>query len=551
MKLKKRYWTLIIALALPLTFAGAHPMQQFSGRSAEDAASRQKIAEDFSEALIVAKDNYAGQIDFNRLTKSSILGMLETLDPHSGYFDREEWEKFQNEQRSRYSGIGSTIVPRNGKVYISAPFEGTPAHRAGLRFGDQIIEINGESTEGWSSRQVADKLLGPEGTRVNVKIRRLGAAEPLEYNIVRGSVPLPSITNYFLGPDGVGYIALLRGFNTTTYKELKDAMDDLRQQGMTSLILDLRDNRGGLVEQAWRVSNTFLYSGQKILSMRGRPGRFQAREIDAYNSTPVDLPLVVLINRGSASASEIVAGALQDHDRARLVGENSFGKGLVQTVFTLSDNSGLTLTTGHYYTPSGRLIQREYSGRSFYDYYLQRGDKEAVQKTEEKLTDSGRKVYGGGGIDPDVEIKFPASENELLQTWIESVFEFSRSLVAGKISGLEEFKIDRSANHRHRLRPGDYVVNDKVLAAFKNFLGTHKELKGDLARVERDAAWLRVRIRYEVATAAYGQEVASQVSLDGDPQMQRAIKEIPQARVMAEDIRRIRAQSRGGDVRKD
>ena len=550
MKLKTRYLTLIVALVLPLTFAGAHPMQRFSSRNAEDAALKQKIAEDFSEALIVAKDNYAGQIDFNRLTKASILGMLQTLDPHSGYFDREEWEKFQNEQRSRYSGIGSTIVPRYGKVYISAPFEGTPAHRAGLRFGDHIVEINGESTEGWSSRQVADKLLGPEGTRVKVKVLRMG--DPLEYSIVRGSVPLPSISNYFLGPNGVGYIALQRGFNTTTYKEMKDAMDDMQQQGMTSLIFDLRGNRGGLVDQAWRVSNIFLYSGQKIITMRGRPGgSFPPREINAYNSAPADLPLVVLIDRGSASASEIVAGALQDHDRARLVGENSFGKGLFQTVFTLSDNSGLTLTTGHYYTPSGRLIQREYAGRSFYDYYLQRGDKEAVQKTEEKLTDAGRKVYGGGGIDPDVEVKIPASENELLQTWIEPVFEFSRWLVAGKVSGLEEFKIDHPADHRHRLKPSDYAISDKVIAAFKNFVTAHKDLKANPARVDKDAVWLKIRIRYEVATAAYGQEVASQVLLDGDPQMQRAIKEIPQAKEMAEGIRRMRAQSRGGDGRKD
>jgi carboxyl-terminal processing protease len=320
---------------------------------------------------------------------------------------------------------------------------------------------------------------------------------------------------------------------------------------MTSLILDLRGNRGGLDDQAWKVSNIFLYKGQKIVSMRGRPGVFPAIERAAFNNTPDDYPLVVLINRGSASASEIVAGALQDHDRARIVGENSFGKGLVQNVFQLRDGSGLTLTTGKYYTPSGRLIQREYAGKSLYDYYLQRGDKEAVQKTEEKQTDSGRTVYGGGGIDPDVAVKIPAKEAELQRTWIEPVFQFARALAAGQISGLGEFKIDRSADHGHRLTAGEYLISDKVMAAFKEFIQQNKEFKLDPARADKDAAWIKRQIRYEIATAAYGQEIAYQVLLDGDVQMQAAITELPKAKSMAEDIRRTRAAARTGEVRRN
>jgi carboxyl-terminal processing protease len=543
MEYKRRFWSLAAVLVAPILFAGTHSAQR-----GLDSPSRQKILDDFTQALLLAQDNYAGQVDYERLTKASILGMLHTLDPHSSYLDRKDWEAFQNEQRSRYSGIGSTIASRNGKVYIISPFDGTPAHRAGIRYGDQIVEVNGESTEGWTSQQVSSKLLGPEGTPVMVKVKRAGLGQPLEFKLVRATVPLPSVNSYFMVGKGIGYIRLQRGFNTTTYDEIRRAIQSLRQQGMTALILDLRDNRGGLVEQAWKVSNIFLYKGQKILSMRGRPSAFQAREYEAFNTSPDDYPLVVLINRATASAAEIVAGALQDHDRARIVGENSFGKGLVQTVFQLSDGSGLTLTTGKYYTPSGRLIQRDYSNRSFYDYYVRRGD--SKKGSDERRTDAGRPVYGGGGIAPDVEVKFPQRELELQRLWLEPVFEFARLLVAGLIPGLEEFKIDHPADHHHRLQSDEYVITEKVMAAFRNFLREHKEFKIDGSRVEKDADFLRRQIRYEVVTAAYGQEVAYQVLLEGDVQMQQALAEIPKAKAMAEEIRRIWAASREGSLRR-
>ncbi|HKP86553.1 MAG TPA: S41 family peptidase, partial [Blastocatellia bacterium] len=351
---------------------------------------------------------------------------------------------------------------------------------------------------------------------------------------------------------GVGYINFDRGFNTTSYDEIRAAIRELQSQGMTSLVLDLRGNRGGLVDQAQKIANIFLYKGQKIVTMRGRPGRFPTREFVAINNEPVDYPLVVLIDRGSASASEILAGALQDHDRAVIVGENSFGKGLVQNIFPLTDGSGLTLTTGHYYTPSGRLLQRDYSGKSFYDYYLKRGDKDAaVQRTEEKRTDSGRTVYGGGGIDPDVAVKIPAHEAELIRVWIEPVFQFARQLIGGQVPGATEFKVDRSNDHRHRLAASEYQVSDKVIAAFKNYLREHKELKADEARVDKDAAWLKRRIRYEVVTAAYGEEIGRQVLNEGDVQMQRAVAELPKARAIVEEFRRARVASRGGEASKN
>ncbi|MFL6215045.1 MAG: S41 family peptidase, partial [Blastocatellia bacterium] len=449
--MKKKYLLLALALILPLTFAGAHPMQR-SAQSVDEAEARKRIANDFAEALLLAQEKSASAVDYDRAAKASINGMLRTLDPHSMYFDAKQWEEFQNDQRSRYFGIGSAIIQRNGKVYIWAPTDGTASYRAGLRYGDQIITINGESTEGWTQAQVRAKLIGPDGTPVVVKVDRLGVG-PLEFKLTRGAVPLPSLSNAFMLPGNIGYINLDRGFNTTTYDEVRRAIADLRQQGMTSLVFDLRLNHGGLVDQAWRVSNLFLYKDQKILSMRGRPASFPNREYMATNTAPDDYPVVVLISRETASAAEIVAGALQDHDRARLVGENSFGKGLVQNPFPLHDGSALVLTTGHYYTPSGRLIQRDYSGRSFYDYYLKRGDKEAVQRTEEKKTDNGRTVYGGGGIDPDVveKIRTTPKELEMQRAWFEPVFEFVHQLAAGQINGFPEYKIEKLVDHHHRL----------------------------------------------------------------------------------------------------
>jgi carboxyl-terminal processing protease len=479
--------------------------------------------------------------------------MLHTLDPHSSFLDKKEWQTFQNEQRSRYSGIGSTIAQRNGKVYIMSPFDGTPAYKAGIRYGDQIVEINGESTQGWNSQQVSNKLLGPEGTSVVVKVARIGLTDPLEFKLTRAFVPLPSITNSFMLPGGIGYINLQRGFNTTTADEMSEALKSLHDQGMTSLVLDLRANRGGLVDQAWKVANDFLYRGQRVVSMRGRPSVFPSRDLAANNSKPDESPLVVLINRGTASAAEIVAGALQDHDRARLVGENSFGKGLVQSVYTLKDGSGLTLTAGKYYTPSGRLIQRDYSNRSFYDYYLQRGDKEELQQhhPEEKHTDAGRTVYGGDGIQPDVAVKVPSHEFELERVWIEPLFAFTRELVAGTIPGLREFKVDRPADHNHQLGSSEYQISDKVVPALKEFLMAHKELKANVDRVDKDADFIRRWMRYEVATAAYGQEAAFEARLDGDVQMQKALAEIPKAKAMVDDIRRSTAAARGGALRRD
>jgi len=546
----QRVLSLIAALAAFFLFSGAHAgLRGASAFAAQDeGAVEDKIVEGYQAALTLAKANYAGTVDPEKVLTASVDGMLHTLDPHSSYFDKKQWQDFQSEQRSTYSGIGAVISPHEGKVYIWSPFDKTAAYKAGLVYGDQIVAIDGQSATGWGVAEVQKHLLGPAGTQVTVKVARLGVKDPIEFNLTRGSVPTPSIATSYMVGNGVGYIGMQGGFNLTTADEMTKDLQDLHSRGMTSLIIDLRGNRGGLVDQAYRVANNFLYAGQRIVMMKGRPGVFPSSDLRSRNPQPDDSPIVVMIDRGTASAAEIVSAALQDHDRAILVGESSFGKGLVQTPYTLRDGSGLILTQGKYYTPSGRLIQRDYSNRSFYDYYLQRGDKEALEKEgrEEKRTDSGRTVYGGDGISPDIESKISTHYIELIRDWTDPVFDFARQLVAGQIPGLSQFKIDHRAEHGHILTDSEYVVDDKVLDAFKKFLSEHKEIKApDQSRLQKDAEFLKVRIRYEVVTAAYGQEISYEVFLKGDPQMQAALAAVPASRKMEEAFARI-APSRAG-----
>jgi carboxyl-terminal processing protease len=556
MKFRRQYFSLVVPLLAMLLFSGAHSAQRLAlqGSDQDDSAIEGKILDGYEKALTLARANYAGKVDSDRVLTASIDGMLKTLDPHSSYFDQKAWQDFQNEQHSTYSGIGAVIAPHSGNVYIASPFNQTAAYKAGIRYGDRIVAIDGQSAEGWGVSQVQNKLLGPPGTPITVKVARAGQAEPLEFHMTRGSVASPSIPNIFMLGGGVGYVGLQKSFNTTTAEEMNRALQQLHSQDMSSLIIDLRCNRGGLVDQAFRVVNHFLYSGERVVLMKGRPSVFPTSDLRARNTQPDDIPIVVLIDRGSASAAEIVAAAFQDHDRAVLVGESSFGKGLVQSPYTLRDGSGLILTEGKYYTPSGRLIQRDYSNRSFYDYYLQRGDKEALehQAREEKRTDAGRAVYGGDGITPDVEAKLPREYIDLQQTWSESVFAFSRQLVEGQIPGLPEYKIDHAADFGYQLKDSDYVVSDKVLDAFKKFLAEHKDIKGpDISRVDKDANFLKLRIRYEIATAAYGQEAAYEVWLKFDPQMQKALAQLPEARTMAEGVRRVWAAARTGGAQRN
>ncbi len=514
------------------------------------ATDEQTVLADFAEALTIVEGNYVDKIEYDSLVKSAILGMLHTLDPHSNFFDKREYARFRIEQTSQYYGIGATIGPRNGKVYILAPFENTPAHRAGLRYGDQIVAINGESTEGWPSAQVSERLRGPRGTAVEVQVLRAGEAGPRTIRLVRDAVPLPSIENAYPIRPGIGYISLLRGFNTTTDNELEEALTKLASTGVNKVILDLRRNPGGLLEQAIRVADRFLYAGQLILTQKSRMGRRNAeRPYYAQNTSPNLMPLVVLVNQGTASASEIVTAAIQEHDRGLVVGEPTFGKALVQTILPLPFGAGLTLSTAKYLTPSGRFIQRNYSDESYYSYYAHHRDGQQPSSPRPPTgpvyrTDTGREVYGGGGVTPDIIVPATVLTREQ-SDMLGAIFAFTRELVSGTLRGFDGYRV-AGITFNHVLGPDEYRVTDDVLAAFKHYVLDHKEeFRLSPKAIDQNREFLRTYIRYEIVTAAYGLATAAQVLNETDLQILKAIEAIPRAVEMAASYKQRIGQKAG------
>lgn len=492
------------------------------------------IAESFIEAYAILENNYAGELNQERLMDTTVSGMLRELDPHSSFYNKEEFLDLRSQQQSEYFGIGATISQHLNKVYILAPHQDTPAARAGLRYGDQLVAINGQSTETWNSGKVATELKGPRGTQVTLSVLRAGEAKPLDFIISRDAVSLPSVPNVFMLKPEVGYIALRRQFARTTGEEMRTAVKQLKEQGMKQLVLDLRENPGGLVQAALDVCDMFLQRGQNILTIKGRKTSGNERGFEARGSAPETMPMVVLVNDNSASASEIVSGALQDHDRAVLVGEETFGKGLVQTIFPIADGSGLTLTTAKYYTPSGRLIQRDYSHTSRYNYYLKRDqlDKDAKAARPEFHTDGGRIVYGGGGITPDVTVK-PMRLTNNQGRLQEPMFYFVRQLINGQVAGLTDYRISE-LNFRHRVTAEDFAVTDKVVEAFKTFMkDNEKDLQVPVRLVDENLDYTKTFLKREIAIAAYGLDVAQEVLLDKDPQILKGLEEMPHAQTLA------------------
>jgi len=511
------------------------------------------VKSDLSEALSVIQENYIDgkKLDYNSIFKSSISGMLNVLDPHSTYLDAADFAAFKTEQRSEYFGIGATIGDLHQgdqlNTYIRATFQNAPAARAGLRFGDKIVAVDGQSMKGKSYAEVRKFLLGPLGTVVKVSVEHSATGQTETVTITRDAVPLPSIPQAYMVRPGVGYVAMTGGFNTTTADEFQAALQDLHSKGMNMLVLDLRGNRGGLLIQAVRVANTFLQRGQLIVTQKGRiPG--STEPFAALNDTPDPVPLVVLVNGETASAAEIVAGALQDHDRALIVGESTFGKGLVQLPITLQYDSALLLTIAKYFTPSGRLIQRDYSNGANYDYYTKgglSGNKDSAPATPvgpQSHTDTGRAVYGGGGISPD-EIAKPTrvtlAENHL----VDSIFAFALELTTGRVAGFENYKVQRAIEYDHDLQSTDFPVTEALFKEFKKFVAAKPVFKVTSEQLDRMRPFAERQLRYDLATAAYGSMAALQVFNESDPQIARAVDAMPRARELALAARRARARS--------
>jgi len=477
----------------------------------------------FSDVYQVVQQNYAEPVNPDKaIYNGAIPGMLRVLDPHSNFFDPKAYAALREEQRGKYYGVGMQVGPRNNKVIVIAPFAGAPAYRAGIRPGDIIIAVDGKQTDNMSTSDVAELLKGPKGTSVKITVLREGSDKPLDFTVIRDEIPRYSVDVHFLIRPGIGYMHV-SGFQETTEKEVRDALDEFGD--IHGLILDLRANPGGLLSEGVGVADQFLKKGQVIVSHHGRASAEKVYKATHGNGGK-DYPIVVLVNRNTASAAEIVAGAIQDHDRGLIAGETTFGKGLVQTVYPLSENTGLALTTAKYYTPSGRLIQRDYNGVSLYDYYY--NDREnsdaAMGSHEVKMTDSGRTVYGGGGITPDVKIPDPKT-NKFQETLLEkyAFFNFSKHYVI---------------NHKVTKQ---FEVDDAVMQEFRKFLDEQKIAftEGDLAD---NMDWIKSNIKAELFINEFGQQEGMRVHAETDPEVQKALDLMPQAKQLAENARKTIAQ---------
>ncbi len=494
--------------------------QKVAAQSASDESTLRDSLHSFTDVYSVVEQNYAEPLTGDKTDKAiydgAIPGMLHVLDPHSNFYDPKAFAQMREDQHGKYYGVGMQIQPQligNAlRVVVLAPFEGTPSFKAGIRPGDIIANIDGKTTENLDSAAVATLLKGPKGTHVSVTIEREGTAKPLVFDLVRDEIPRYSVDLSFLVRPGIGYIHVTN-FMETTSREVGDAVDKFGE--IKGLVIDLRGNPGGLLNEAVNMSDKFLQKGQIVVSQKGRAFPDQVYRASHGEEGP-KYPIVVLVNRNTASAAEIVSGALQDHDRALIVGETTFGKGLVQTVFQVSENTGLALTTYHYYTPSGRLIQRNYSNISLYDYYYLRDGVEKGANREVKLTDSGRTVYGGGGITPDEKIDTPKSnhfQDTLLQHY--AFFNFSKHYLATH-TVTKEFQVD-----------------DAVMAQFKDFLKS-KDVEYTEADLNSVSDWLKASIKSGLFTSQFGQLEGLKVRADWDPEIAKAVTFIPEAQTLAD-----------------
>src|SRR6202051_1330722 len=497
-----------------------------------EAQDSQSSVREFTTVLDVVQSNYAEPVDVDKeVYQGAIPGMLRVLDPHSSFFDARQFALLREDQRGKYYGVGMIVAPRENHTVVMAPYVGAPAYNAGLRPGDVIVKVDDKSTEGLSTSEVADLLKGPKGTVVKITIAREAYTEPLVFTVTRDEIPRHSVDIAFLLKPGIGYVRL-SGFNETTDREIAEGLKQLNASQLDGLIFDMRGNPGGLLNEAVAVSDMFLEKNQLIVSHHGRNSPNRPYYAIRGNQG-VTIPLVILVNNNSASATEIVSGAVQDHDRGLIVGETTFGKGLVQTVTPLSENTGLALTTARYYTPSGRLIQRDYKSISLYEYHYER--KVPEHPTEVKLTDSGRQVTGGGGITPDVTVAAP------------KLTKFQEALIRADVFFPFEAGVGGFTRYYLGTRPNvtkEFTADDTVMKDFREYLAK-KNVHYTEPEIAENLDWIKRKIKQEVFMSVFGQQEGFKVELEADPQVQKAVDSIPQARALYENARKIVAQRMG------
>src|SRR5579885_1497180 len=487
-----------------------------------------------ADVFALVEKNYADPVSSEKAfygdngRGGAIPGMLHTLDPHSNFVDPAEYREMQRRQHAQYYGVGMQIAMDGPKVVVLEPFVGSPAWNAGMRRGDVIVAVDGKDTTKMDSPAVAELLRGPKGTPVKVSVMREGATEPYTATITRGEIETSYVDAFWVKPN----IAFLRVETFEAQNVSKDAENQLRKMGeenVNGLILDLRGNLGGLVTEAVSLAGRFLRNGQTVVSHRGRAENEQVFRARA-NPLAKKYPIVVLVDGQSASASEIVTGALQDHDRAWVLGETTFGKGLVQAQFPLSEGAALLLTIAHYYTPSGRLIQRDYSHESFWDYYAHR-DQNTVDTQDVKATDSGRKVFGGGGITPDEKYAPPK-------------LDIFQRRMGGETEGPSWFY--RFANAYFKgdkpVLPVGWRSEEAVIDRFKQFLRSQSPaIPFTDAEFAADTNWIKGRIRWEFYFRAFDKPAADRAKWAEDPEVAKAIDSMPKAQALLTQAQKVYA----------
>jgi len=517
----------------------------FFGSSAQ--ATQDQVAQQyrvFTAALAAVDREYVEALPSDRLIYDAVGGMLQTLDPHSSFFTPRDYAQMRERQEGKYYGVGLSIQTIDGDVTVMSLFEGSPAYRAGIRRGDIIARVKGEDAKGWTTDQTAKQLKGPKGTKVNISIKRPGYDKLIDMDVERDEVTIVTVRGTFMIDATTGYIKL-GDFGETSDAEVGAALEKLKAQGMKRLVFDLRDNPGGLLDAAIKIANRFLPRGDMIVYTRGRvPNSDQ--DYRGTDEPDFNGPMMVLVNRNSASASEIVSGALQDHDRALVVGETTFGKALVQSVYRISEGAGLALTTGRYFTPSGRMIQRPWDNA--FDEYLTYTLRDQNEKREHnaaqlKYTDAGRKVYGGGGIEPD---KFFVGPMQGFNPQ-----RFSRSLSArGAFANYAErytaegdTRMAAATEGRKRISKG-FVVDDAMVADFKEFLKSER-IKIDDEAFAKDVDFIKAMLHYEIDDALFGANERQKNLFSRDPQAQFALAQFGEAAKLTE-LARNKTATKGG-----
>ncbi len=509
--------------ALALAF-GLLPLSFAAGESSRDdvAASLRQ----FTQVFRLVESNFATRVNpDDAIYDGAIPSMLRTLDPHSNFLDPKAYQRLQEDQSGHYFGVGMMVGEPEGKAIVIYPFAGSPAYRAGLRPGDEILQVDDKSTAKLDVEGVSSILKGPRGTPVSVEVKRWGVPAPIGVHMVRAEVPRDSINYAFWLKPGLAFIKI-DSFNENTGHELEQAMNRLGENSIRGLVLDLRGNPGGILQEAVAVSDHFLKKGQAIVSHHGRSSA-EVKFVARHGEQGQQYPIVVLVDRGTASAAEIVSGALQDHDRAWILGEKTFGKGLVQAPYPLSGDTALLLTIAHYYTPSGRLIQRDYSHQSFYDYYMRGPGKDNLKDT--RKTDSGRTVFGGDGITPDE--KYTPPMLTLLEAQL--MRDMTYFYFVAQYFGPREAKLDRT------WQPGEALYNSFLDFARK------RGVQFDAAEAASDAPFIRERLREEMWVTAFSKEDADQLTLENDPEVTQALISLPASQALLAHASAVAQRQRG------